>query len=264
ANGFFELVLPEPPSHTYRLRAENDNATWTFRDPYAFASVLGALDDHLLIEGTHRQLYERLGAQLLHHQGVDGVNFAVWAPNASRVSVVGDFNGWDGRRHMMRKRIDSGIWEIFVPDLGEGAVYKYEIISRNGNLMPLKADLVGFAAEMRPSTASVVARTASFSFADAEFLTRPADGDPRRKPFWARGVHLGSWRSGEPGRFLTYDELADTLIPYVADMGFTHLELLPVTEHPLDASWGYQSLGFYAPTRRFGDPAGFSRFVDRA
>ena len=265
--GFFEVHVPGGGAlapNAYRLRAENADNTWTFGDPYAFASFLGALDDHLLIEGTHRLLYERLGAQLVHHQGVDGVNFAVWAPNASRVSVVGDFNAWDGRRHPMRKRIDSGIWEIFLPDLGEGAVYKYEIISRNGTLMPLKADPVGFAAEMRPSTASVVARTASFPFDDAAFLGRRAEGDPRRKPFSALEVHLGSWRRGEGGRFLSYDELADTLIPYAVDLGFTHLELLPVTEHPLDASWGYQPLGLYAPTRRFGDPPGFARFVNRA
>ncbi len=268
--GLFELLTPLAlqgeswDGGAYRIRAENADSTWTFRDPYAFASLLGALDDHLLIEGTHQLLYQRLGAQLVRHQGVDGVNFAVWAPNASRVSVVGDFNAWDGRRHTMRKRVDSGIWEIFIPDLGEGAVYKYEIISRNGTLMPLKADPVGFAAEMRPSTASVVARTDSFPFADAAFLADRAEGDPRRKPFSALEVHLGSWRRGEGGRFLTYDELADTLIPYAADLGFTHLELLPINEHPLDASWGYQPLGLYAPTRRFGDPAGFARFVDRA
>jgi 1,4-alpha-glucan branching enzyme len=268
--GLFELLTPLAlqgeswDGGAYRIRAENADSTWTFRDPYAFASLLGALDDHLLIEGTHQLLYQRLGAQLVRHQGVDGVNFAVWAPNASRVSVVGDFNAWDGRRHTMRKRVDSGIWEIFIPDLGEGAVYKYEIISRNGTLMPLKADPVGFAAEMRPSTASVVARTDSFPFADAAFLADRAEGDPRRKPFSAHAVHQGSWRRGEGGRFLTYDELADTLIPYAADLGFTHLELLPINEHPLDASWGYQPLGLYAPTRRFGDPAGFARFVDRA
>ncbi len=265
AAGFFETYLPNQPSRfPYRLHAENADSTWELRDPYAFPPVLGALDDYLLVEGTHRLLYERLGAHKLRHEAVDGVNFAVWAPNALRVSVVGDFNAWDGRRHQMRKRIDSGLWEIFAPGVGEGAVYKYEIIARDGTLLPLKADPLGFAAELRPSTASVVARTENFTYTDADFLARRADGDPRRKPFSAYEVHLGSWRRADGNRFLTYDELADTLIPYAADLGFTHLELLPINEHPLDDSWGYQPIGLYAPTSRFGDPAAFARFVDRA
>jgi 1,4-alpha-glucan branching enzyme len=262
--GFFETCLPDRRlPFAYRLRAENAAGAWELRDPYAFGHVLGPLDDHLLVEGTHRRLYERLGAHPLRHEGVDGVHFAVWAPNAARVSVVGDFNAWDGRRHPMRKRLDSGLWEIFLPDIAEGAVYKYEIIARDGTLLPLKADPFGFAAELRPSTASVVARTDDFVFNDADFLARRA-GDPRRRPLAAYEVHLGSWRRGEGGRFLSYDELAETLIPYACDLGFTHLELLPLTEHPLDASWGYQPIGLFAPTRRFGDPAGFARFVDRA
>jgi len=245
---------------SYRLRAENPAATWHFHDPYAFPPLLGSLDDHLLVEGTHRRLYERLGAHLLRHESVDGVHFAVWAPNAARVSVIGDFNQWDGRRHPMRKRIDSGIWEIFLPGLTAGAVYKYEIRARDGSIQPLKADPFGFAAEMRPSTASVVASAAPFPFTAAP----PRSSDPRRAPMAAYEVHLGSWRRGPDGRFPTYDELADSLIPYASDLGFTHLELLPVTEHPLDASWGYQPIGLFAPTARFGDPAGFARFVDRA
>jgi 1,4-alpha-glucan branching enzyme len=209
-------------------------------------------------------LYKRLGAQLTTHEGVEGVVFALWAPNALRVSVVADFNHWDGRRCQMRKRVDSGLWEIFVPGVGAGAVYKYEIISHNGALLPLKADPFGFAAENRPSTASVVAHTDDFSWTDAEYLERRKEGDPRRRPMSTFEVHLGSWRRGEDNRFLTYDELADWLIPYVAWLGFTHLELLPITEHPLDASWGYQPIGLFAPTSRFGDPVGFARFVDRA
>ncbi len=265
AAGFFETRLADRPHRfPYRLRAENAGGTWELRDPYAFPAVLGALDDHLLVEGTHRLLYDRLGAHPLRHEAVDGVNFAVWAPNASRVSVVGDFNAWDGRRHQMRKRIDSGLWEIFAPGVAEGTVYKYEIIAHDGRLLPLKADPLGFAAEMRPSTASVVARTDNLVWSDADFLARRAEGDPRRKPCSAYEVHLSSWRRGEDNRFLSYDELADTLVPYAADLGFTHLELLPISEHPLDASWGYQPIGLYAPTRRFGDPAGFARFVDRA
>jgi len=262
--GFFETCLADRHDpFAYRLRAENAGGTWEFRDPYAFGPVLGPLDDHLLVEGTHRLLYARLGAHPRRHQGADGVHFAVWAPNAARVSVVGDFNAWDGRRLPMRKRIDSGLWEIFVPDITEGSVYKYEIIARDGTLLPLKADPFGFAAELRPSTASVVSRTDRFPFHDADFLACRA-ADPRRRPLAAYEVHLGSWRRGEDGRFLSYDELAEALIPYATALGFTHLELLPVTEHPLDASWGYQPIGLFAPTRRFGDPAGFARFVDRA
>ncbi len=262
---FFEGLakdLKERPA--YCLEASNARARWTFHDPYAFGPVLGPMDDHLLVEGAHRQLYKRLGAQLTRHEGVDGVAFAVWAPNAARVSVVGDFNQWDGRRCQMRKRIDSGLWEIFVPDVGAGAVYKYEIISAAGALLPLKADPFGFAAELRPSTASVVTDTDDFSWTDADYMERRKQGEARRKPMSIFEVHLGSWRRGEHNRFLTYDELAEQLIPYVSWLGFTHVELLPITEHPLDASWGYQPIGLFAPTSRFGDPAGFARFVDRA
>jgi 1,4-alpha-glucan branching enzyme len=262
---FFEgLAVGLETRPAYRLEAANARARWTFDDPYAFGPTLGPMDDHLLVEGTHRQLYRRLGAQIAIHEGVDGVVFALWAPNASRVSVVGDFNHWDGRRCQMRKRIDSGLWEIFVPGIGAGAVYKYEIISADGALLPLKADPFGFAAERRPSTASVVSSTEDFSWTDEEYIERRKQGDPRRKPMSTFEVHLGSWRRGEDNAFLTYDELADTLIPYVVGLGFTHLQLLPISEHPLDASWGYQPIGLFAPTSRFGDPAGFARFVDRA
>jgi 1,4-alpha-glucan branching enzyme len=263
--GFFEgFVAGHEYRFAYQLHATRGGDRWTFRDPYAFLPVLGPLDDHLLVEGTHRRLYERLGAQVTTHEGVDGVNFAVWAPNASRVSVVGDFNVWDGRRHQMRKRIDSGLWEIFAPDVGEGTVYKYEIIGADGALQPLKADPFGFAAENRPSTASVVARTDNFIWNDAAWLSARAAADPRRTPMAAYEVHLGSWRRHPDARFYSWDEIADTLIPYAVDAGFTHLELLPITEHPLDDSWGYQPIGLFAPTRRFGDPDGFARLVDRA
>jgi 1,4-alpha-glucan branching enzyme len=262
---FFEgLAVGLETRPAYRLEAANARARWTFDDPYAFGPTLGPMDDHLLVEGTHRQLYRRLGAQIAIHEGVDGVVFALWAPNASRVSVVGDFNHWDGRRCQMRKRIDSGLWEIFVPGIGAGAVYKYEIISADGALLPLKADPFGFAAERRPSTASVVSSTEDFSWTDEEYIERRKQGDPRRKPMSFFEVHPGSWRRGQDNAFLTYDELADTLIPYAVGMGFSHLELMPISEHPLDASWGYQPIGLFAPTSRFGDPAGFARFVDRA
>ncbi len=262
--GVFEGLATGAALHdAYQLHAANAGGAWTSDDPFRFGPVLGQLDDYLMVEGAHRRLFERLGAHLIHHEGADGVSFAVWAPNARRVSLVGDFNLWDGRRHPMRKRIDSGLWEIFIPDLGEGAVYKYEIIGSGGALLPLKADPFGFAAELRPSTASVVARTDNFVWHDQVHRTaRPFD--PRRTPMATYEVHLGSWRRGEHGRFLSYDEIADALVPYAVDLGFTHLELMPVTEHPLDASWGYQPIGLFAPTRRFGDPAGFARLIDRA
>jgi 1,4-alpha-glucan branching enzyme len=262
--GFFEGFCKTKKRFDYRLRAANSGGSWELHDPYAFPAYLGSMDDYLLREGTHRKLYERLGAHIVHHCGVDGVNFAVWAPNAQRVSVVGDFNGWDGRRHQMRNRADSGIWEIFAPGLTEGTTYKFEIIGAQGQILPLKADPFGLSGEFRPSTASVVTSTAPHPWGDARYLEARAKDDKRRTPMSTYEVHLGSWRRGEDNRFLTYDELADQLIPYAVHMGFTHIELLPVSEHPLDASWGYQPVGLFAPSRRFGDPAGFARFVDKA
>jgi 1,4-alpha-glucan branching enzyme len=265
ATDVFEgLIRGRTARFSYRVHATRGADRWSFHDPYAFVGVLGAVDDHLLVEGTHRRLYERLGAHPMRHEGCEGVHFAVWAPNARRVSVVGDFNAWDGRRHVMRKRIDSGLWEIFVPDIGEGTVYKYEIIAADGALQPLKADPFGFGAELRPSTASVVARTDDFVWQDGPWMQARAARDGRRAPVCAYEVHLGSWRRHSDAAFLNWDELAAQLVPYAVDLGFTHLELMPVTEHPLDDSWGYQPIGLFAPTRRFGDPAGFARFVDRA
>ncbi len=261
----FEALIPslkERPA--YRVEVTTTHGSYSYMDSYAFGPALGPLDDYLVREGTHRQLYRRLGAQLIRHEGVDGVLFALWAPNATRVSIVGDFNRWDGRRCQMRRRFDSGLWEIFVPELTVGAVYKFELLDPTGSLLPLKADPFGFEAELRPSTASVVADSADFTWTDAQYMAKRGEGEPRRKPMSIYEAHLGSWRRGEDGRFLTYDELAEQLIPYVADMGYTHLELLPISEHPLDESWGYQPIGLFAPTRRFGDPAAFARFVDRA
>jgi 1,4-alpha-glucan branching enzyme len=264
--GFFEgFLLGQKESFPYQLHAENGAGAWDFFDPYAFGPVLGPVDDYLLVEGTHRQLYERLGAHPMTHEGVEGVLFAVWAPQAQRVSVVGDFNHWDGRRHQMRKRIDSGLWEIFAPGVTEGTAYKYEIIGAQGTLLPLKADPFAFCGEMRPSTASIVTHTDDLTWDDTKHLEWRASGvQARRLPMSIYEVHLGSWRRNGQNEFLSYDELADQLIPYVLDMGFTHIELLPVSEHPFDASWGYQPIGLFAPTRRFGDAAGFQRFVNRA
>jgi 1,4-alpha-glucan branching enzyme len=262
---FFEALLPDVTERpTYRIEATRAAGVSSYEDAYAFGPVLGPMDDHLLIEGTHRQLYRRLGAQITVHEGAGGVVFAVWAPNARRVSVVGDFNEWDGRRCQMRKRVDSGLWEIFIPHLGAGIVYKYEIVGADGVMQPLKADPYGFEAELRPSTASVIAYTTDYSWNDGDYLASRGRGEARRKPMSILEVHLGSWRRGEGGRFLTYDELAEQLIPYAVGLGFTHIELMPVTEHPLDDSWGYQPIGLFAPTRRFGAPDGFARFMDRA
>ncbi len=261
--GFFEGEVPRGDMR-YHLHADNAGGTWDFDDPYGFGPVLGQLDDHLFVEGRHERLYDRLGAHVMEHEGVKGVHFAVWAPNAERVSVVGSWNDWDGRRHQMRKRIESGLWEIFAPGLDAGAIYKYEVIGPRGALLPLKADPIAFESELRPSTASVVAAPASFAWTDGDYLARRGALDRRRTPMSIYEVHLGSWRRGDGNRFLTYDQLADQLIPYAVEMGFTHLELMPVSEHPLDASWGYQPIGLFSPTRRFGEPAGLARFVDRA
>ena len=262
--GLFEGFAPRGRRAPYRLHAANAAAEWSFDDPYRFGPVLGPLDDHLLVEGQHRRLWERLGAHVLKHEGAAGVHFAVWAPHAQRVSVVGDFNQWDGRRSQMRKRIDSGVWEIFVPELGEGCCYKYEIIGPKGELLPLKADPFGASAELRPATASRVARVDDLAWTDAAYLEAHRAPGAWSRPISIYEAHLGSWRRTPDGGFLSYDQLAESLIPYAAGLGFTHLELMPVAEHPLDASWGYQPVGLYAPTRRFGDPDGFARFVDAA
>ena len=255
-SGFFEGKLPKgTTANGYRLRIQWPDATQETDDAYRFPEVLGELDVWLLAEGSHLRPFERLGAHLTEIDGVSGTAFAVWVPNARRVSVVGDFNSWCGLRHPMRLRRECGVWEIFLPGVGAGACYKYEILSDDDRILPLKADPYGFAAELRPSTASVVCALPPAS-------PRPADG-PRAlgQPVSIYEVHLGSWRRNEHGGFLDWRSLTETLIPYVTDLGFTHLELLPVSEHPFDGSWGYQPLGLYAPTARFGDPCGFSDFV---
>ncbi|MDE2485949.1 MAG: 1,4-alpha-glucan branching protein GlgB, partial [Alphaproteobacteria bacterium] len=263
--GLFEgLAARRKTTTAYRLHAANAGGEWVIEDPYRFGPVLGPMDDYLLVEGQHRRLWERLGAHLIEHEGVPGVHFAVWAPNASRVSVVGDFNQWDGRRGVMRKRVDSGVWEIFWPGLSEGCAYKYEILGPGGELLPLKADPFGFSAEYRPASASVVTSLDNFTWTDRTYLQERDRPGAHRRPISIYEAHLGSWARHEDGGFLGYDELAQTLVPYAADQGFTHIELLPISEHPLDASWGYQPIGLYAATRRFGEPSGFARFVDAA
>ena len=263
ADGLFEGSLAAAlPQGGYRLQVRwADGSSALLDDPYRFGAVLGEMDVWLMGEGTHLRPYEVLGATPREFEGVQGTAFAVWAPNAARVSVVGDFNLWDGRRHPMRLRRESGVWEIFLPGVATGAHYKFEIVARDGELLPLKADPYARQSELRPATASVVA-------------AMPAvvpHSEARRKanalaaPVSIYEVHLGSWRrKPEQGnRWLDWDELAATLVPYAREMGFTHLELLPVSEHPFDGSWGYQPIGLYAPTSRFGDAAGFRRFVER-
>lgn len=262
--GFFEGPVSVTERTPLVYRARNAGGEWTVADAYLLGPVLGPLDDYYIGEGNHLRLHDRLGAHPMRHEGHDGVHFAVWAPNASRVSVVGDFNGWDGRRHVMRKRRDTGVWEIFIPGAHEGQCYKYELLDPQGKLLPLKSDPMGFAAEMRPRTASKVARTDNFTWSDEAYMSERRSGDPRRRPMSVYEVHLGSWQHRDDGSFLSYDELADRLVPYAAGMGFTHLELLPISEHPFDPSWGYQPTGLFAPTSRFGDPQGFARFVNRA
>jgi 1,4-alpha-glucan branching enzyme len=248
----------------YRLSVAIGNDELELEDPYRFPPTLGELDVHLLAEGNQPRSFEKLGAHPTTLCGVRGVAFAVWAPNARRVSVVGDFNTWDGRRHPMRLHPGCGIWEIFLPGVSTGAAYKYEIKTRDGSLL-LKSDPYAFEAELRPRTASVVGELGGFEWGDQEWIQRRASRNDRRSPVCIYEVHLGSWRRKpeEGNAFLSYRELADQLVPYVKEMGFTHIELLPVCEHPFDGSWGYQPTGLFAPTRRFGAPTDFRAFVDR-
>jgi 1,4-alpha-glucan branching enzyme len=261
-DGFFEGSLPVGTPADYRLKVQwHGGAQSVLDDPYRFPPVLGEMDVWLMGEGSHLRPYEVLGATQREMLGVAGTSFAVWAPNASRASVVGDFNSWDGRRHPMRLRSECGVWEIFIPGVGAGAAYKFELRSREGHVLPLKADPYALQSEMRPATASVVSRMPALAPPSAQRQKANA----LDAPMSIYEVHLGSWRRKvEQGNaFLAWDELAETLVPYARDMGFTHLELLPVSEHPFDGSWGYQPVGLYAPTSRFGDAPGFRRFVDR-
>ncbi len=264
-DGVFDGAVP--PQGDYQLQVIwADGHTTLMEDTYRFGPVLGELDVWLLAEGSHLRPYEMLGATPRVFEGVAGTSFAVWAPNAQRVSVVGSFNGWDGRRHPMRLRRECGVWELFVPGVAVGERYKFELIGPHGQLLPLKADPFARQAELRPATASIVAA-----------MPPAVPPSPARQvanalsaPISIYEVHLASWRRvadpSAPGgqRWLTWDELADQLVSYVHDMGFTHIELMPVSEHPFDGSWGYQTLGLFAPTARFGEPAGLGRLVSRA
>ena len=247
----------------YRLRLTAGSKSWEREDPYAFGPVLGEIDEYLIAEGRHEELYTRLGAHPMTHEGVDGTAFAVWAPNARRVSVVGEFNAWDGRRHVMRKRLGGGLWEIFIPDIAPGALYKYEIVGAYGETLPLKTDPLSFAQQHPPETASIVHGMPRHDWQDADWLSRRNAADLVKEPVSIYEVHLGSWRRGGEGEVLDYATAADLLVDYVTEMGFTHVELLPVSEHPFTGSWGYQPIGLFAPTSRHGSPGDFAAFVDR-
>jgi len=256
-DGVFDGRVPRRRRRfAYRLRITTGDVTSEIDDPYRFPPVLGDTDVWLLAEGRHQRLYEKLGAHAATLDDVSGISFAVWAPGAGRVAIVGDFNGWDGRRHPLRLRRECGVWEIFLPGLAPGAAYKYEIKDAAGTLLPLKADPFAFATELRPATASIVRPPAA-----ATPAALPAAA--RDQPVSIYEVHTGSWQRGEHGRTLSWTELADRLLPYVQELGFTHVEFLPVMEHPFDGSWGYQPTGLYAPTARHGAPADFAALVRR-
>jgi len=265
--GFFEAILPHPGKMPrYRLRvAQHGGATETLHDPYSFPPLLTDFDLHLIAEGTHFLNYTKLGAHVREVNGVRGVQFAVWAPNARRVSVVGDFNHWDGRIHPMRSRGAAGVWELFVPTLGDGVIYKFEIRSNVGGSLLLKADPYASFCELRPKTGSVVFDVDRYKWGDAEWCEAREKRNWLEAPVSIYEVHPGSWKrkQEEDNRWLTYRELAEQLVPYVKQMGYTHIELLPVMEHPFDGSWGYQTTGYFAPTSRYGTPADFMHFVDR-
>ncbi|MGB3714875.1 MAG: 1,4-alpha-glucan branching protein GlgB [Candidatus Promineifilaceae bacterium] len=263
-DGFFESVLEGrtlPVDYSFLISLRNGSLL-LYEDPYAYSESFTDFDEYLLAEGTHIRMYEKLGAHLEVSQGRPGVRFAVWAPNALRVSVIGDFNSWDGRRHPMRFHSNSGIWDIFMPDLSEGAIYKYEIKTRYLNYTVNKTDPVGFFSEMRPKTASIVWDLDKYEWQDSEWLERRREVSSLNRPINAYEVHLGSWRRKSDNQWLTYLDLIDELIPYVLDMGYTHVELLPIAEHPFDGSWGYQVTGYFAATSRFGTPNEFMAFVD--
>lgn len=269
AAGFFEAVLLDRSSiFAYRLKSYYANgASSEFYDSYAFMPTIGETDQYLFNEGNHQELYEKLGAHIrymdYYQDKLGGISFAVWAPNARRVSVVGDFNGWDGRRHVMRSLGNSGIWEIFIPGLQAGQNYKFEVKTKEGHLLE-KIDPFAFYAEVRPKTASKIYDISGYEWHDSDWMKSRPHHDWKREPVSIFECHLGSFvRNLEEGnRFMTYRELAPLVADYAKNLGYTHIELMPITEHPLDMSWGYQVTGYFAPTSRFGSPKDFMYFVD--
>lgn len=264
--GFFAGVLGRRKKRfAYRLNVRIGKEVLAMEDPYHIGTILTDAEVQMMIDGNFWRSYEKLGAHITKIGGVSGVTFCVWAPNASRVSVVGDFNNWDGRRHVMRLRHRCSVWEIFIAGLTDGDVYMFEIKDRHGNLQPLKADPYGFSAELPPRTASVVRKVDDFKWADKHWMNGRAKRMAKNAPISVYEVHLGSWRRvpEEDDRWLNYRELADRLVPYVKAMGFTHVELMPIHEYPYYGSWGYQPVGLYAPTSRFGKPEDFKYLVER-
>jgi 1,4-alpha-glucan branching enzyme len=267
SDGLFEATVPfdgRLEDFAYRFRVREGPVTRDVIDPYQFGQVLSDFDLHLFGEGTHYRAWEKLGAHRMTIAGVTGVHFAVWAPNAQRVSVIGDFNRWDGRAHAMRKLVPSGVWEIFVPALADGDCYKFEVRTSGGHLLH-KADPYAQRFEVPPNTASIIWTDSEYQWRDGDWLLDRASHDAwRERPVSVYEIHPGSWRRvpEEGNRYQTYRELAETLVPYVREMGFTHIELMPIMEHPFSGSWGYQVIGFFAPTSRFGTPDDFRFFVD--
>ena len=253
-------------SQAYLLRVQWAGGVQVSEDPYSYGELLGELDLHLFAEGNHRELGSVFGAQFIELGGVQGVRFAVWAPNAKRVSVVGDFNAWDGRRHPMRQRYPSGVWELFIPGMQPGESYKYEVLGQHG-ILPLKADPVALCTELPPSTASRVAQPLQFQWEDQQWLESRGARHGVSAPQSIYELHAGSWmceldEAGEVVRSYNWHELADRLIPYMQRMGFTHIELMPIMEHPFGGSWGYQPLSQFAPSARYGTPEDFAAFVN--
>ncbi len=261
--GLFSKKLTRKKHFAYQLKITKNNSSHIIDDPYAFEPTLGELDLHLLSEGSHQKPYQKLGAHCCVHQGVEGTAFSVWAPNASQVAVVGDFNHWDGRQHPMRNVAFSGFWNLFIPAITPGNLYKFELKDTEGNLLPIKADPYSAQAQYRPDTASIITPKSQYQWQDQEWLAHRQKRNTRDAPISIYEVHLGSWRRGENNSFLTYRELAQQLIPYVIEMGFTHLQLMPVSEYPFDGSWGYQPIGLFTPTSRFGTADDFRYFVNQ-
>jgi 1,4-alpha-glucan branching enzyme len=263
--GIFEAVLPgDPEKIDYYFEVEyTDGSTQVVEDPYRFDTLMTELELHLFGEGRYRESYEKFGAHACEVDGVTGVHFVVWAPNALRVSVVGDFNQWDERQNPMRRCNEGGVWELFIPDLGVGTVYKFHIRSQHMGYEAMKSDPYAFSAELRPNNGSVVADLTTYEWNDDEWMESRAQKDTLAEPMVTYEVHLGSWRRNGDDEWLTYRELADQLVSYVKEMNYTHIELMPVAEHPFDGSWGYQVTGYYAPTSRYGSPQDFMYFVDK-
>ncbi len=263
--GLYQATVPnEPREFPYCVKVTAfDGSEQTFRDPYAYGPIMGEVDLHLFAEGNHKRLYDKFGAHLREIGGERGVYFAVWAPNAARVSVVGDFNFWDGRVHPMRKLLPIGVWEIFIPGVTEGVHYKYELKTQTGALL-LKSDPFGFFSQHGKQTSSMVFDLERFQWSDGEWMAQRATKRMHCQPLSIYEVHLGSWRrkAEEGNRSLSYIEFAQSLLPYVLEMGFTHIELLPIAEHPFEGSWGYQVTNYYAPTSRFGNPDELRHFIN--